>query len=241
MPETADRDDQNSQPDARCRHRRRPLPEGKGPGVDKVERMAKRFEVKDVDLYYAKFHAVAGRDDDDRAEPGHRADRLLRLRQDNDAAVPQPDARAHARRPASTARSAWTAQDIYASNVDPVEVRRLVGMVFQAPNPFPTMSVYENVAAGLTLNRQGDLEVREGRDRRALAARRTSLGRGQGSARPPGLRPLRGPAAAPLHRAGDRGRAGGAAHGRALLRPRPDRDAGDRGPDRGPEDAATRS
>ena len=45
-------------------------------------------------------------------------------------------------------------QDIYASNVDPVDVRRLVGMVFQAPNPFPTMSVYENVAAGLTLNRR---------------------------------------------------------------------------------------
>jgi phosphate transport system ATP-binding protein len=46
-------------------------------------------------------------------------------------------------------------QNIYAPNVDPVEVRRLVGMVFQAPNPFPTMSVYENVAAGLTLNRRG--------------------------------------------------------------------------------------
>jgi len=43
-------------------------------------------------------------------------------------------------------------QDIYAKGIDPVRVRRLVGMVFQAPNPFPTMSVYENVAAGLTLN-----------------------------------------------------------------------------------------
>jgi phosphate transport system ATP-binding protein len=43
-------------------------------------------------------------------------------------------------------------QDIYASGIDPVKVRRMVGMVFQAPNPFPTMSVYENVAAGLSLN-----------------------------------------------------------------------------------------
>jgi phosphate transport system ATP-binding protein len=43
-------------------------------------------------------------------------------------------------------------QDIYAKGIDPVEVRRLVGMVFQAPNPFPTMSIYENVAAGLNLN-----------------------------------------------------------------------------------------
>jgi phosphate transport system ATP-binding protein len=43
-------------------------------------------------------------------------------------------------------------QDVYGSRVDPVQVRRLVGMVFQSPNPFPTMSVYDNVAAGLNLN-----------------------------------------------------------------------------------------
>ncbi len=42
-------------------------------------------------------------------------------------------------------------QDIYASNIDPVMVRRRVGMVFQKPNPFPTMSIYDNVAAGLRL------------------------------------------------------------------------------------------
>jgi phosphate transport system ATP-binding protein len=45
--------------------------------------------------------------------------------------------------------------DIYRRDIDPVEVRRLVGMVFQAPNPFPTMSIYENAAAGLSLNRKG--------------------------------------------------------------------------------------
>ena len=51
-------------------------------------------------------------------------------------------------------------QDLYGSTVDPVSVRRTVGMVFQRPNPFPTMSVYENVAAGLRLNgthRKADL------------------------------------------------------------------------------------
>jgi len=41
--------------------------------------------------------------------------------------------------------------DIYGPGVDPVDVRRLVGMVFQKPNPFPTMSVFDNVAAGLRL------------------------------------------------------------------------------------------
>jgi phosphate transport system ATP-binding protein len=43
-------------------------------------------------------------------------------------------------------------QDLYAPGVDPVAVRRTVGMVFQRPNPFPTMSIYDNVAAGLKLN-----------------------------------------------------------------------------------------
>lgn len=42
--------------------------------------------------------------------------------------------------------------NIYARGVDPVTVRRKVGMVFQKPNPFPTMSIYDNVAAGLKLN-----------------------------------------------------------------------------------------
>ncbi|MFW6723142.1 phosphate ABC transporter ATP-binding protein PstB [Streptomyces sp. MAR4 CNY-716] len=43
-------------------------------------------------------------------------------------------------------------ENLYGTGVDPVSVRRVVGMVFQRPNPFPTMSVYENVAAGLKLN-----------------------------------------------------------------------------------------
>ncbi|MEU0314028.1 phosphate ABC transporter ATP-binding protein PstB [Nocardioides sp. NPDC006273] len=43
-------------------------------------------------------------------------------------------------------------QDIYGPNVDPVAVRRKVGMVFQRPNPFPTMSIYDNVLAGNKLN-----------------------------------------------------------------------------------------
>ncbi|WP_405141465.1 phosphate ABC transporter ATP-binding protein PstB [Sphaerisporangium sp. NBC_01403] len=43
-------------------------------------------------------------------------------------------------------------QDLYGSDVDPVSVRRTVGMVFQRPNPFPTMSIFDNVAAGLRLN-----------------------------------------------------------------------------------------
>lgn len=51
-------------------------------------------------------------------------------------------------------------QDIYAKNVDPVVVRRYIGMVFQQPNPF-AMSIYDNVAFGLRLNKfKGNMEER---------------------------------------------------------------------------------
>ncbi|HEY4897057.1 MAG TPA: phosphate ABC transporter ATP-binding protein PstB [Solirubrobacteraceae bacterium] len=52
--------------------------------------------------------------------------------------------------------------DVYAPSVDVVAVRRAIGMVFQKPNPFPTMSVFDNVAAGLRLTsrRRGDLHAR---------------------------------------------------------------------------------
>jgi phosphate transport system ATP-binding protein len=45
--------------------------------------------------------------------------------------------------------------DVYGSGVDVVAVRRAIGMVFQKPNPFPTMSVFDNVAAGLRLTKRG--------------------------------------------------------------------------------------
>jgi phosphate transport system ATP-binding protein len=52
-------------------------------------------------------------------------------------------------------------QDVYDPSVDVVAVRRAIGMVFQKPNPFPTMSIYDNVAAGLRLNgRRANLAAR---------------------------------------------------------------------------------
>jgi len=50
-------------------------------------------------------------------------------------------------------------EDIYAKGVDPVAVRRRIGMIFQKPNPFPMMSIYDNVAAGLKLNGVRDTKV----------------------------------------------------------------------------------
>jgi phosphate transport system ATP-binding protein len=51
----------------------------------------------------------------------------------------------------SSGRVLLNSDDLYAPGVDPVEVRRRIGMVFQKANPFPTMSVFDNVAAGLRL------------------------------------------------------------------------------------------
>lgn len=62
--------------------------------------------------------------------------------------------RMHEMTPGATAKGSVVIDDIdiYDKAVDPVIIKRRVGMVFQKPNPFPTMSVYDNVAAGLKLN-----------------------------------------------------------------------------------------
>jgi phosphate transport system ATP-binding protein len=59
--------------------------------------------------------------------------------------------------------------DVYASDVDVTSVRRLIGMVFQKPNPFPTMSIFDNVAAGLRLTGAKTDNLRE-RVHRSLRA-----------------------------------------------------------------------
>jgi phosphate transport system ATP-binding protein len=60
--------------------------------------------------------------------------------------------------------------DVYGDGIDVTAVRRLIGMVFQKPNPFPTMSVFDNVAAGLRLTgtRGGNLRERVHRALRAV-------------------------------------------------------------------------
>jgi len=62
----------------------------------------------------------------------------------------------------TTGRVLLDGEDIYEPGVDPVRLRRRIGMVFQRPTPFPTMSVYDNVAAGLRVNggrSRGDLDA----------------------------------------------------------------------------------
>ena len=162
----------------------------------------------------------------------HRVHRPVGLRQEHGAAVPQPDERPGPRLPLRRPR-ALPRQGHLRPPVDPVAVRRHIGMVFQQPNPF-AMSIYRNVAFGLRLNGyKGNMHAQV----EQRPAQRGALGRGQGQAQQERPVALRRPAAAAVHRPGDRDRARGAADGRALLGARPDRHAQDRGADAGAEEA----
>ncbi len=121
-----------------------------------------------------------------------------------------------------------------APGVDVVAVRRAIGMVFQKPNPFPTMSIFDNVASGLRFTGGGRGET-EARVSERWAKR--PLGGGQGQAGQAGPRPLGRAAAAPLHSPGARRRPRGVADGRALLGARSGCDPEDRGVDRRAEAA----
>jgi len=124
---------------------------GKGWGSAKVDTEAKRVEAKDVNLFYGDFHAVA---DVNIEIPPNKVTALIGSSGCGKTTFLRSINRMHELTPGARAEGSITidGEDIYGSGVDPVEVRRLVGMVFQQPNPFPTMSIYENTAAGLNLN-----------------------------------------------------------------------------------------
>jgi phosphate transport system ATP-binding protein len=153
MPETADKTT-NQRSSAMATDLAKTAQEARGRGADKVERVAKRFNVKDVNLFYGDFHAVK---DVTMPIEANQVTALIGSSGCGKTTMLRSLNRMHELTAGARVEGEVVLddQDIYAQNVDPVEVRRLVGMVFQAPNPFPTMTVYENVAAGLTLNRRG--------------------------------------------------------------------------------------
>ena len=128
--------------------------QGEQPATSQLARAAKRFQVEGVDLYYGEFQAV---EDVTMSIEPNQVTALIGSSGCGKTTMLRSLNRMHELTPGARVEGnvLLDGHDIYGSNVDPVEVRRLVGMVFQAPNPFPTMSVYENVAAGLTLNRKG--------------------------------------------------------------------------------------
>jgi phosphate transport system ATP-binding protein len=115
------------------------------------ERRAKTIEVHGVSLFYGEFQAV--QDVTMTVEP-NRVTALIGSSGCGKTTFLRSLNRMHELTAGARVEGEITldGQDIYARGVDPVAVRRLVGMVFQQPNPFPTMSIYDNVAAGLNLN-----------------------------------------------------------------------------------------
>lgn len=129
--------------------------------------MAKRIVAKDVNVYYSKFHAV-----------------------DNISMTIEPNAVTAFIGPSGCGKTTFLRSlnrmietipggrvegqilmndiDINGSDIDPVSVRRDVGMVFQRPNPFPTMSIFDNVVAGLKLNGTRNKAVLEETAEKAL-------------------------------------------------------------------------
>ncbi|GAA3733932.1 phosphate ABC transporter ATP-binding protein PstB [Leifsonia bigeumensis] len=113
--------------------------------------MSKRIEVRDLDVYYGKFKAVEGIN--------------LNIEPRSVTAFIGPSGcgkstfirtlnRMHEVIPGAyvDGEVLIDGSNLYEAGVDPVLVRRQVGMVFQRPNPFPTMSIRENVLAGVKLN-----------------------------------------------------------------------------------------
>ncbi len=113
--------------------------------------MAKSIDISDLDIYYGDFKAVEGVNMTIKARSvtafigPSGCGKSTFLRSVNRMHEVIPGARVEG-------KIVIDGQDLYGAEVDPVEVRRQVGMVFQRPNPFPTMSIADNVLAGKRLN-----------------------------------------------------------------------------------------
>jgi phosphate transport system ATP-binding protein len=113
--------------------------------------MAKSITVGDLDIYYGDFLAVQGVNMTIKARSvtafigPSGCGKSTFLRSLNRMHEVIPGARVEG-------KVMVDGQSLYDTAVDPVAVRRQIGMVFQRPNPFPTMSIYENVLAGNRLN-----------------------------------------------------------------------------------------
>ena len=115
--------------------------------------MSKRIEVNDLNVYYGDFKAVE--DVSLTVEPrtvmafigpsGCGKSTFLRTLNRMHEVIPKAYVEGSVK---------LDGDDLYGPGVDPVRVRRQVGMVFQRPNPFPTMSIGDNVLAGVKLNNQ---------------------------------------------------------------------------------------
>ncbi|MCV7194079.1 phosphate ABC transporter ATP-binding protein PstB [Mycolicibacterium brumae] len=112
--------------------------------------MAKHLDLKDVNIYYGAFHAVANVS---MSVPPRHVTAFIGPSGCGKSTVLRTLNRMHEVIPGASVKGSvlLDGENIYAPGVDPVGVRQTIGMVFQRPNPFPTMSIRDNVVAGLKL------------------------------------------------------------------------------------------
>ncbi|WKD61929.1 Phosphate import ATP-binding protein PstB 3 [Corynebacterium ciconiae DSM 44920] len=112
--------------------------------------MAKRLDLTDVNIYYGDFHAVQ---DVNLHVPPQSVTAFIGPSGCGKSTVLRTLNRMHEVIPGARVegRISLDGEDIYGPKVDPVAVRNTIGMVFQKANPFPTMSIADNVVAGLRL------------------------------------------------------------------------------------------
>jgi phosphate transport system ATP-binding protein len=122
-----------------------------GVGAAAAAATGRRVSIGDLDAYYGDQHAVKGMTID---FAPNEVTAIIGPSGCGKSTMVRCISRMHEEVPG--ARASGSVQlddvDIYADGVDVVAVRRTVGMVFQKPNPFPTMSVFDNVAAGMRLS-----------------------------------------------------------------------------------------
>ncbi|SMX85033.1 phosphate ABC transporter ATP-binding protein PstB [Brevibacterium antiquum] len=113
--------------------------------------MSKQIDIKDLDIFYGDFRAVDGVQMQIKPRS---VTALIGPSGCGKSTVLRTLNRMHEVIPGASVSGQvlMDGNDIYAAGVDPVNVRREVGMVFQRANPFPTMSIKENVLAGVRLN-----------------------------------------------------------------------------------------
>ena len=136
--------------------------------------MAKRIETKNLDIYYGKFLAVS---DVSLTVAPRSITAFIGPSGCGKSTVLRTLNRMHEVIAGARVEGKvlLDGDDIYGRGVDPVDVRRTIGMVFQRPNPFPTMSIYDNVVAGLKLNSRRPASARRPtRSSRSRCAARTS-------------------------------------------------------------------
>ncbi len=124
-------------------------------GIHEMRRSATLLEVRDLNIYYGTFCAVA---DVTMTVSPRSVTALIGPSGCGKSSVLRALNRMHETTPGArvTGSVLVDGQDIYGPRIGAVGVRRMVGMVFQRPNPFPTMSILDNVVAGVKLQGKHD-------------------------------------------------------------------------------------